>query len=37
MFGIREQWDDDDINDLADSYGQQWVGVGCYVAQSLLL
>jgi sodium/potassium-transporting ATPase subunit alpha len=25
LFGIREDWDDDDINDLEDSYGQQWV------------
>lgn len=25
LFGIREDWDDDEIDDLEDSYGQQWV------------
>ena len=24
---LRSEWDNPDINDLADSYGQQWVGV----------
>ena len=26
LFGIREDWEDDDIQDVTDSYGQQWVG-----------
>lgn len=25
LLGIRMQWDDKTINDLEDSYGQQWV------------
>lgn len=25
LLGIRVQWDDKHINDLEDSYGQQWV------------
>lgn len=25
LFGLREEWDDDDVIDLEDSYGQQWV------------
>jgi len=25
LFGIRRQWDAKGINDLEDSYGQQWV------------
>lgn len=25
LLGIREQWDADGINDLEDSYGQEWV------------
>lgn len=24
LFNLREQWDDKSINDLADSYGQEW-------------
>eukprot|EP00041_Stephanoeca_diplocostata_P019946 m.437127 g.437127 ORF g.437127 m.437127 type:complete len:1116 (+) comp21432_c0_seq1:115-3462(+) len=24
LFGLREDWDDDDIEDLTDSYGQTW-------------
>ncbi|EDQ92755.1 uncharacterized protein MONBRDRAFT_35405 [Monosiga brevicollis MX1] len=24
LFGLREDWDNDDINDLTDSYGQEW-------------
>lgn len=27
IFGIREDWDDDTIMALEDSYGQQWVGL----------
>lgn len=27
LFGIRESWDSKAVNDLADSYGQEWVGV----------
>jgi len=26
LFGIRDQWDTKAVNDLKDSYGQQWVG-----------
>ena len=25
LFGLRESWDSKAINDLADSYGQEWV------------
>lgn len=25
LFGIRKQWDSKAINDLPDSYGQEWV------------
>ncbi len=25
LVGIRINWDDREVNDLADSYGQQWV------------
>lgn len=25
LFGIRKQWDSKAINDLSDSYGQEWV------------
>lgn len=25
LFGIRESWDSKAVNDLADSYGQEWV------------
>lgn len=24
LVGLREDWDDEDINDLTDSYGNQW-------------
>jgi sodium/potassium-transporting ATPase subunit alpha len=24
LFGIREEWDDDDVVEVTDSYGQQW-------------
>lgn len=27
LFGIRKQWDSKAINDLPDSYGQEWVRV----------
>lgn len=26
LFGIRKHWDSKAINDLTDSYGQEWVG-----------
>ena len=26
LFGIRKEWDSKGINDLEDSYGQEWVG-----------
>ena len=25
LLGLRESWDSDTINDLEDSYGQEWV------------
>lgn len=25
LFGIRESWDSKAVNDLSDSYGQEWV------------
>lgn len=25
LVGVRVRWDDRDLNDLEDSYGQQWV------------
>lgn len=25
LFGIRDQWDTRAVNDLQDTYGQQWV------------
>lgn len=25
LFGLRKQWDSKAINDLTDSYGQEWV------------
>lgn len=25
LFGIRKQWDSKSVNDLRDSYGQEWV------------
>ena len=25
LFGLRAEWDDRDVIDLEDSYGQQWV------------
>lgn len=27
LFGIRESWDSKAVNDLADSYGQEWVNL----------
>ena len=27
LFGLRNDWDDEDVIDLEDSYGQQWVSV----------
>lgn len=27
LFGIRKQWDSKAINDLTDSYGQEWVSL----------
>lgn len=27
LVGIRLNWDDRSVNDLEDSYGQQWVGL----------
>lgn len=30
LVGIRLNWDDRSVNDLEDSYGQQWVGRGSF-------
>ncbi len=27
LFGLREQWDSKAVNDLLDSYGQEWVSL----------
>lgn len=27
LFGIRESWDSKAVNDLGDSYGQEWVRI----------
>lgn len=27
LFGLRRQWDAKGINDLQDSYGQEWVSI----------
>ena len=27
LFGIRETWDSKAVNDLTDSYGQEWVSL----------
>lgn len=27
LFGIRKQWDSKAVNDLTDSYGQEWVRI----------
>lgn len=27
LFGIRETWDSKAVNDLTDSYGQEWVNI----------
>lgn len=33
LFGIRKQWDSKAVNDLTDSYGQEWV---CFKRYSLI-
>lgn len=35
LVGIRLNWDDRSVNDLEDSYGQQWVGRGSFRIDSL--
>ena len=27
VFGLRRQWEGRSVNDLEDSYGQEWVGI----------
>ncbi len=29
LFGLREDWDNRDNDEVTDSYGQQWVGALC--------
>ncbi len=31
LFGLRKYWDSRAINDVEDSYGQEWVMKSCYV------
>ena len=31
LFGLRNDWDDEDVIDLEDSYGQQWVSVTYHI------
>lgn len=31
LFGIRETWDSKAVNDLTDSYGQEWVNIQLYI------
>lgn len=37
LFGIRESWDSKAVNDLADSYGQEWVIFSFPICIPLLL
>lgn len=30
LFGLRRKWDNKNLNDLEDSYGQNWVIMSCY-------
>jgi hypothetical protein len=34
LLGIRVDWDDRWINDVEDSYGQQWVSEACTVTKT---
>jgi len=37
LFGMRKRWDSRSINDLRDSYGQEWVRTTAFfISQSLL-
>lgn len=36
LFGIRKQWDSKAINDLTDSYGQEWVRLPHYYTSSII-
>lgn len=31
LFGIRKMWDSKAVNDLTDSYGQEWVRIYIYI------
>lgn len=35
LFGIRKQWDSKAINDLTDSYGQEWVSTTVPISDKL--
>lgn len=35
LFGIRKQWDSKAVNDLTDSYGQEWVSLLIELLKSL--
>ena len=32
LLGIRREWDSKGVNDLQDSYGQEWVSNNCNIA-----
>lgn len=36
LYGLRKEWDSPAVNDLKDSYGQEWVN-SKYTKQSIML
>ena len=36
LFGLRKSWDSKNVNDLADSYGQEWVFINFVSILSLI-
>lgn len=32
LLGLRKEWDSKAVNDLEDSYGQEWVCIACNVS-----
>lgn len=37
LFYLRETWENDNVNDLEDNYGQEWVSVGCLCQPHVIL
>jgi len=37
LFGIRKMWDSKAVNDLTDSYGQEWVRLSLHSIFSILI